>query len=73
MKENEIVILAMRMIVEFRDMYKHCLSMKGSCSKCIYFKREEDDGDYIPICTRKSTIEVLFQAADIFKEFLEQD
>ena len=58
----EIVIAKMKEIMEHRKMYEHCLSYSGSCSKCPYWKEQ--------LCTKKSTLDVLSQAADVFEEFL---
>ena len=61
MKQNEIVLEKMKEIVEYRKMYELCLS-KTSCNGCPYWKMQ--------MCTKKSTLEVLSQAADVFEEFL---
>lgn len=60
---SEIVIEKMKEIVAYRQMYELCLSKRGTCDGCPYWKERQ--------CTRKSTKDVLFQAADVFEEFLE--
>lgn len=62
MKQNEIVIEKMKEIIKYREMYELCLSKRGSCDGCPFWKER--------ICTKKSTKDVLFQAADVFEEFL---
>ena len=62
MKQSEIVVAKMKEIVEYRTMREHCLAKRGSCSGCPYWKEQ--------LCTRKSTDDVLSQAADVFEEFL---
>jgi hypothetical protein len=61
-KQNEIVVEKMKEIIEYRTMYEHCLAKRGSCSGCPYWKEQ--------MCTKKSTLDVLSQAADVFEEFL---
>ena len=62
MTQKEIVIEKMKEIVDYRNMYEHCFAQTGSCSGCPYWKEQ--------LCTNKSTKDVLFQAADVFEEFL---
>lgn len=61
MKQNEIVLEKLKEIVEYRNMYELCRH-RTSCSGCPYWKEQ--------LCTKKSTLDVLFQAADVFEEFL---
>ncbi len=64
MKDNEIVIDAMKMIIAHRPMYEFCMEHIGQCVKCPFFKNK--------VCTKKSTIDVLSHAAEIFEEFLNE-
>jgi hypothetical protein len=65
MTAEELAVHAMRMIIEYRKAYEYCMSRQMECRGCSFFDRGNC------ICTKKSTKDVLFQAADIFAEFLD--
>lgn len=59
------VILAMRLIVLWREMYEFCMSREGHCNDCPYNEKG--------ICTKVSTEKVMRYSADVFDEFLESE
>jgi len=62
MKQSDIVIEKMREVIAFRTMYELCMSKRESCNGCPFWKEQ--------LCTKKSMMDLLVQAADVFEEFL---
>lgn len=60
--DNKKVIDAMRMIVGWRSLYDLCMG-RTDCKGCPASKGK--------VCTKKDTKTIMNEAADTFKEFLE--
>ena len=59
--EAEYVVDAMRLIVAWHDLEEFCQS-RTTCTGCPYSKKN--------VCDRKSTYQVMVDAAKIFRHFL---
>lgn len=59
----EKAIVAMRLVVLWREMYYFCMTRNGNCSECPYNEKG--------ICTKATTEQVLRYSADAFNDFFD--
>lgn len=70
MKDVTPIIDAMKTVILFREMYDICMNrikdkQESACIGCPYYAKGT--------CNKISTIDLIYNVADIFQEFLDEE